>query len=295
MPENTPISARKAMLSKNKDNTHLLLTALGLLILSACSFKVLDHFREHVDLVFADETGYMVLSYLFPKKIEEGYGPVYSLFYKFLGIFYRDSIDLHYANLIIQSFLPAFGLFLFLRFFGVNIFISLWLSVGLLTSSLTMAFNWWPRISHFTLFLFFFFLMVLSRLREPTKVFAFSAFAAFCFSYIRPEAFMTFLGLSAWTVLWYAVKGRKTLQLATYEKWLSLAGLLLMAFVLYKIGPATSGVADWALRWGSIICTTTSSGTTCRSPTGCIGKMCWWPPSGSLSRWVSFSATGRTS
>jgi hypothetical protein len=241
MPANTPTCARRMMVNNKKDNTHLILTALGLVILGICTFKVLQHFRQHVDLVFADETGYMVLSFLFPKNIEEGYGPVYSMFYKFLGLFFKDSINLHYANLIIQSFLPAFGLFIFLRFFKVNIFISLWLSVGLLTSSLTMAFNWWPRISHFTLFLFFFYLMVLSRFRDPTKVFAFSAFAAFCFSYIRPEAFMTFMGLSAWTVLWYLLAGRKTLKLPTHEKWLAAAGLLLIAAVLYKIGPATSG------------------------------------------------------
>jgi len=218
-----------------------LFTLFGVIILGICSFKVLEDFRQYVDLVFADETGYMVLSFFFPQKIEEGYGPVYSMFYKFLHLFFTDTIDLHYANLIIQSFLPAFGLFFFLRFFGICIYNSLWMSLGLLCSSLTMAFNWWPRISHFTLFLFFFFLIIASRIKNPTKVFGCSAFAAFCFSYIRPEAFMTFLALSGWTVLWYVVYGRKSLRLARYEKWLIAAGLFLIASVFYKVGPATSG------------------------------------------------------
>lgn len=159
-------------------------------------FLFFNHFKLYLDVSMADETVYMQRLNLKIWQLIGSFAPIYTLTYKFFHCFIKDYINLHHFAIISLSWVPSVGLYLFLRLKKFPFIIAAYLAWALFLSSFIVAFDWWPRVSHYSLFLIFIFFSWLPKYTQRTsKIFLLSACFALFMAFVRPEFFMSSIAL----------------------------------------------------------------------------------------------------
>lgn len=150
----------------------------------------------------ADETVYMQRLNQKILNLIGSFAPLYTLTYKFFHFFIKDYINLHHFAIISLSWVPGVGLYFFLKSKQIPFAVSAYLAWCLFVSSFILAFDWWPRISHYSLFLIFiFFTWLFNYTKNIIKILLFVGCFALLLSFVRPEFFMSSLALFAFAFL----------------------------------------------------------------------------------------------
>jgi hypothetical protein len=218
----------------NKRILNILFLAFSL----CCLYLFFREYKIYLDISMADETVYMQrIKYDFTKLLGS-FAPFYTLTYRFFHFFIQDYVDLHHFAIISLSWVPCVGLYFFLRSRQTPFLLSVYCSWCLLFSTFIMAFDWWPRISHYSLFVIFIFYTFLFKYVESyIKIFVYSGFFAMFMAFVRPEFMMSAYAFFILAFLFFIYQKyikKQTISefFSKKEKVLILSMILLIAFFI---------------------------------------------------------------
>jgi hypothetical protein len=214
--------------------------AIFLVFSLCCLYLFFRDYALYLDISMADETVYMQRVLYKFKNLLGSFAPFYTLTYKFFHLFIQDYIDLHHFAIISLSWVPSVGLYFFLRSKNVPFFIASYLSWCLLFSSFNMAFDWWPRISHYSLFIIFiYFIFINYYTKEYTKIFVFTGFFSLFMAFVRPEFMMSsyaFFILGIISILYQKYKNNISIQsIFSKREYLVLIFMVLTIALLIRV------------------------------------------------------------
>ncbi len=224
------------------DNSRLNLIiriATGLFILFVCWLKMTHNLMAHQDLLATDEAYYMLGGITLKGKMLKYWGPTYSLWYTFLLLFERDTIELYYLNQKLMGLLPVLAVFIMLLTYRVNFLISLVLSFFLLVS--LVHFPTWPKISHFCMTIIAVSMICIRQFKSPYLKTVFIAFCALIISYARPEIYLALIIL---VVLLIGQAIFRRFKLTLFEGGMSLALIAMIALTSYFLGNSMFSKSD---------------------------------------------------
>jgi len=165
---------------------------IGIFFICVLGFILTKDIKLWVDIGIGDEAKYLSDGVnLLTKRPDPAWAPLYSIWYFFLSLFQKDSINLYYLNFRLITILPSVTLYLYLLKMKVSPALSFYFSFALLISLVNLP--TWPKVSHFCLSLIFIGLIIVQGIKEKnTRV-----LAAFIISlilvYIRPEFMLSSL------------------------------------------------------------------------------------------------------
>lgn len=201
-----------------------------------------SNLRTFLDIGLFDESRYLQRGIeMFAQFPNPEHGPFYSLWYHLLSLYYRDSIDLYYANYAAMTFLPSIALFVSLRAYKISAIISFLFSIAFLC--IAGNFQTWPKVSHFAVIIILLGFSVTAFFSSnDKKLFVISA-TSLIVSYVRPEYFyasiILFLIVGTVAILKY-----KRTRLFTSFRLVLVNLVLLLIFYLGLGNPASSGNRD---------------------------------------------------
>ncbi|MDB5228513.1 MAG: hypothetical protein JWN78_2706 [Bacteroidota bacterium] len=182
-------------MKRTRNKNEQLAILAGVLVLLLAGFKWSIALPQHMDILFGDEAEYMRNGMDLFKTIRNDWGPVYNMWYKFLSVFFHDTIQLYYANYTLGAIAVSTLLFISLCSFKFNKITALYVSFCFFVSSINI--NTWPRISHFVLILVLIALIIAERLPSDAKKCLVFTILCYVCSYARPDLFFAFLILLA--------------------------------------------------------------------------------------------------
>jgi hypothetical protein len=165
----------------------------GVFIILLVGFRWSIGLPQHMDILFGDEAEYIRNGLDLFKIIRNDWGPAYNIWYKFLSLFFSDTIQLYYANYIIGGIGVSVFLFIALSDLNVNRIVALYVSFCFLVSSVNV--NTWPRISHFVLLLVLIAIISIARITSDARKCLTFAILCYICAYARPDLFFAFLVL----------------------------------------------------------------------------------------------------
>ena len=159
---------------------------IGIFFISVLGFLFLGDIELWIDIGIGDEAKYLGQGVIFFKTSPDpSWGPLYSLWYYFLGLFSKDTISLYYLNYKLMTILPCIALFLFLLKIKVTPTLSFYFSFALLISMINLP--TWPKVSHFGLTLIFIGLILIHSTNGKNAKLLVAFFISIVITYIRPE------------------------------------------------------------------------------------------------------------
>ncbi len=177
------------------------------LVLAAICVSVAVYCTQRLDIGLYDETAYLQRG----AAIDEAgsptadMGPVYSMWYRVLQVFWSDPVDRYFASLGITIALFPFALFMVLRRLGTSLTASLVVTLFVLVSTLNVL-NW-PRVSVFALIILLAGLWSQAGARSLDRGWAYLLCSVLIAVYVRPELALSVAGIG---VLWIIdLMGRK--------------------------------------------------------------------------------------
>lgn len=144
-----------------------------------------------MDVLFWDESNYMVGGLRLWERINRAWGPSYTIWYKLLSYIQPDSIQLYYLNYKLTTILVVILGFLFLIGVGAAVEIAFLLACGLLYSQINLPV--WPHVSHFCLIIFFTIGIITSFIKSDSKKWALWVVGFFAIAHARPEYYLSFV------------------------------------------------------------------------------------------------------
>lgn len=227
------------MKSKLKEHIPDLIYLLTLLL---AGLIFTSNLRTFLDIGLFDESKYLQRGIeMFAQFPNPEHGPFYSLWYHLLSLYYRDSIDLYYANYAAMTFLPSVALFLSLRAYKISAIISFLFSIAFLC--IEGNFQTWPKVSHFAVIIILLGFSVTAFFSSnDKKLFVISA-TSLIVSYIRPEYFYASIILFLIVGTAAILKYKRTRLFSSFR--LVLANLVLLIIFCLGLGdPTSSGNRD---------------------------------------------------
>ncbi|GMR25040.1 MAG: hypothetical protein BMS9Abin39_0315 [Ignavibacteria bacterium] len=168
-----------------------------------------------IDIGIADEAKYLGDGVnFFRTQPDPSWGPLYSLWYYFLNLFSRDTINLYYQNYRLMTILPSIALYLFFLKMKVTPTLSFYFSFALLISMINLP--TWPKVSHFGLTLIFIGFIIVHNIKGKNTRLLAALFISLIITYIRPEFILSSIILFG-IILKRAVKndfGKKQFMMA---------------------------------------------------------------------------------
>jgi hypothetical protein len=178
------------IIEKLKDNNSLFLLA-GIVTLVVQGAILTHNLSDWVDIRYADESMYLWNGlHFFTVKLDPSWGPVYSLWYFFLGFISRDPINLYYLNYKLMTIIPTVLLLIYLNQLTKNSVLSFFFSYLFLTSTINLP--TWPRVSHFVLIIILTALILIVKTPNKKRKLIIASFALLITAYIRPEFALAF-------------------------------------------------------------------------------------------------------
>lgn len=172
---------------------------LGSVLLLACGIKLYYGLSNTMDIQFADEAAYIRFGLDLFDTMNRNWGPLYSVWYKFLSFYTTDVLKLYYLNFEITSILIGILLYIFLLRISVKPILALFIAFSVLVSDLNISV--WPRISHFCVVLCLLALILVSFIRSNTYKCLIFTIVCLINSYARPEFYLSFLLMAIVTVV----------------------------------------------------------------------------------------------
>ena len=162
-----------------------------------------------VDLGLYDESKYLAQGLAAPAAWPGAQqAPLYAVWYLVLSWLQPDAVKLYYLNYLVVTCLLPLALFVALRSYRVGRAAAFLLALGLLLCRANLPV--WPKVGHAALVILLAGLAVTSRARRSRTRAAALAAAALLTSYVRPEMYLSFLGLTGLTgwLTWRTVRRR---------------------------------------------------------------------------------------
>jgi len=159
---------------------------IGIFFICVIGFIFTRDIELWIDIGIGDEAKYLGDGVNFLRTKPDPYwGPLYSLWYYFLNLFSRDTINLYYLNYQLMTILPCIALYLFLLKMKVTPTLSFYFSFALLISMINLP--TWPKVSHFCLTLIFFGLILVHSIKGKNAKLLVALILSLTITYIRPE------------------------------------------------------------------------------------------------------------
>lgn len=159
---------------------------IGIIFICILGFIFTRDIELWIDIGIGDEAKYLGDGVSFLRTKPDPYwGPLYSLWYYFLNLFSRDTINLYYLNYRLMTILPCIALYLFLLKMKVTPILSFYFSFALLISLINLP--TWPKVSHFCLTLIFIGLILVHSIKGKNTRLLAALFISLIITYIRPE------------------------------------------------------------------------------------------------------------
>jgi hypothetical protein len=217
-------------------NRHPLTILYGVVLLLVLGAVLAHNLESYMDILFWDESNYMVGGLRLWARFNRAWGPSYTVWYKMLSYVQPDSLLLYYINYKLTSVLTPILSFLFMIGIGISVEISFLLSCGFLFSTFNMPV--WPHVSHFCLILFFTAGIINSYLKDGAIKWAIWVVTFYILSNTRPEYYLSFCLIF---VVWFLY----ILYTKTFKKIYVAPVLLFVAAGHYVIGiPLMQGKVD---------------------------------------------------
>ena len=142
----------------------ILYITIGILFICVIGFIFTRDIDQWIDIGIGDEAKYLGDGVNFLRTRPDSFwGPLYSLWYYFLNLFSRDSINLYYLNYKLMTILPCIALYLFLLKMKITPALSFYFSFAFLISMINLP--TWPKVSHFGLTMLFIGLMIIHGIK----------------------------------------------------------------------------------------------------------------------------------
>jgi len=164
---------------------------LGVILLIATGFRMLQHLPEFKDMILWDEAFYMIKGLDIFNKIPREWGPAYGLWYKLLSMIREDPMSLYYSNYKILTIAGGVLLYLFLTLRKINPLAAILLSGFFMISNINLT--TWPYISHFCLIIILLSGIAAGTFNSKAVQWMIYAGTALILSYARPEFYLAFL------------------------------------------------------------------------------------------------------
>ncbi|MCO5230787.1 MAG: hypothetical protein M9958_06490 [Chitinophagales bacterium] len=178
--------------------------AIGVVLIILTGWYFTKDLSQSLDLLFWDEANYMKSGMLMPGKFNHSWGPSYAIWYKFLSLFEKDTIELYFLNYRWMTILPAAVFFIFLVLSNVRFWTSLGVCLLFLFTDINLPV--WPKISHYCISIFLIGLILVKYINAPLIKVAVISLFALNISYARPEFYLSYLVILALWVLALCVK-----------------------------------------------------------------------------------------
>jgi len=176
-------------------------TAVGVLLIIICGIKVSYNLDQYMDLLFWDESLYLLRGYRMFPYIPRDWGPSYSLWYKILSLFITDKVALYYFNFKFTTILLSISFFLLLLSCGVQRVLAFILGIFSLSAFLNLPV--WPHVSHFCVIVLIAGIIVAKYQQTLVSKLVICSLALMVCSYSRPEVFLAFFAVLAFTYLFF--------------------------------------------------------------------------------------------
>ncbi len=164
----------------------ILYTFFGIFFICVLGFFFTKDLELWIDIGIADEAKYLGNGVnFFRTKPAPYWGPLYSLWYYFLNLFSRDTINLYYLNYRLMTILPCIALYLFLLKMKVTPALSFYFSFAFLISMINLP--TWPKVSHFCLTMIFIGLILVHSIKGKNARLLAAFIISLTITYIRPE------------------------------------------------------------------------------------------------------------
>lgn len=175
----------KTEFSSNNNSILSIQFFVCLVILVAACIIQFHGFYHYLDVLFFDESEYLYKGIIMPKKIYTDWGPSYNLWYRFIFIFTKNPITTYYVNyVLLNTFIPIL-LFIFLVRNSINKWLSLLLSILLLTNSLLYA-NF-TQVSNFCIVIMLLSFIIISYVKADENKIIVAIAGAYICMYARQE------------------------------------------------------------------------------------------------------------
>ncbi len=172
---------------KNK-NTYLFIGTIGIII---TGFLMTNGIQHYVDIVFLDETSYLIRGSKMFGKIPKRWGPMYCAWYRVLMFFQSDLLKLYFLNFKLMAMIPSALLFLTLSRYSKVTILNLLISLGFLVSIFNLPI--YPRVSFFCISIILVALFISSYLKDIFLKGLLFISMALLISYVRPEFYLTII------------------------------------------------------------------------------------------------------
>jgi len=171
-------------------NRHPLTILYGVVLLLILGAMLTYNLESYMDILFWDESNYMVGGLRLWSRFNRAWGPSYTVWYKLLSYIQPDSLLLYYINYKLTTVLTPIFAFLFMLGIGLSVEISFLLSCGFLFSTFNMPV--WPHVSHFCLLLFFTSGIITSFIKNSAIKWAIWVITFYIMANARPEYYLSF-------------------------------------------------------------------------------------------------------
>ncbi|MGA0558163.1 hypothetical protein ACO2Q8_15995 [Larkinella sp. VNQ87] len=181
------------------------------LLLIALACYVLNHQITAIsNIQMGDEGFYMYQGItLFRLGLQTDWGPIYSLWYKFLSFFESDTVRLYYLNMVLLSSLPTLVLYTAIRLVGLRWWWALYSALVFHFSTINF-----PEGVKVSIFLFLATLLLYVACerffkKNLYKALVLTTFCYYVFTYIRPEVIVSF-GLCLMVLIGVTIRLRQS-------------------------------------------------------------------------------------
>ena len=182
---------------------------VGFLLIVIAGIRVYHNLYDYMDIVYGDEAVYMKIGLNIAEDFNRDWGPIYCLWYKFLSIFIKDTVQLYYFNFAFIAIIAALVLYATFIFLDIHPLVALYFALCFVASRAIVPL--WPRISLFTLSILLSGIILLSRLSEWYKQLLVFCTVLLIACYARPELYLSFI-ISLFVFLIYFIKSEKYKQ-----------------------------------------------------------------------------------
>ena len=164
---------------------------LAVISIITTALLVLHGFSERIDINLTDDTGYMVLGIMIRSTVLVGFGPLYSIMFKVIQIFTKDTVIIYDVAMHLMYITPPVVSYIMMRAFGLKTVWALLISTGFLLSPNIMSFITWSKISHYTIIIVMLWVILAKRFQNSFNILFSLVVLTFTLGFIRPESHLS--------------------------------------------------------------------------------------------------------
>lgn len=216
---------------KHKLDIAAIITLIAILI------KLLGNLPDYLDVLFLDDSFYMMAGVKFFDLPYKAFGQLYRFRFWLMHLWEQDLVGLYYLNYKLSLILSPLLLYFFLRRVRLSVIFALIIAVFFSISAVHVT--TWPRVSHMCIEMILLALILSTYIKSTYNQLFLFVITAFFMSFVRNEFFVSYLMLLFLFIGWGMVQIVKGKRISLFLYFLVIGALYFV--VTKKLGNPMMG------------------------------------------------------